>query len=118
MLKLTVYVPAKHVEALKTALFAAGAGRHDARYDCCAWQTLGTGQFRPGPGSRPFLGRRGQVTRVREYRVEMLVAERDARAVERALKAAHPYEEPAYDFVRLVTSRTASARGQTPRRRP
>ena len=123
MLKLTVYVPASHLEPVKTALFAAGAGRCSDRYDCCAWQVLGEGQFRPRAGSRPFLGATDALARVAEYRVEMLVAERDAPAAVRALKAAHPYEAPAYDLVRLVTSpatspgRTSRPKGPSPSRR-
>ncbi|MEI8243055.1 MAG: NGG1p interacting factor NIF3 [bacterium] len=98
MYKLTVYIPETHVEPVKTALFAAGAGRY-AGYDCCAWQVLGQGQFRPLDGSRPFLGQANQVARVPEYRVEMIVTEDAVPAVLAALKAAHPYEAPAYDLV-------------------
>ena len=99
MLKLTVYVPATHVESVKDALFAAGAGRY-AAYDRCSWQVPGEGQFRPLAGSQPFLGRAGEVERVSEFRVETIVPEEAAAAVLAALKAAHPYEEPAYDLVR------------------
>jgi hypothetical protein len=107
MLKLTVYVPARHLAAVKRALFAAGAGRYP-RYDCCCWQVRGEGQFRPLAGSRPFVGARGTVKRVPEYRVEMLCPENRARAVVVALRRAHPYEEPAYDFVRLEDAPGAS----------
>lgn len=101
MLKLVVYVPATHLEAVKEALFAAGAGRL-SRYDCCAWQVLGEGQFRPLEGSRPFLGRQGEIERVPEYRVEMLCPEEKAAAAGQALLRAHPYETPAFDFVTLA----------------
>ena len=103
MFKLTVYIPATHVEAVKEALFNAGAGRY-AAYDRCAWQVLGEGQFRPLVGSQPFLGTAGRDERVPEYRVEMIVPDADVAAVLRALKAAHPYEEPAYDLVRILTA--------------
>lgn len=100
MYKLTVYVPETHVEPVKNALFAAGAGRY-AGYDCCAWQVLGEGQFRPLAGSRPFLGAAGRVERVPEYRVEMIVPDEAVDAVRAALKGAHPYEEPAWDLVAI-----------------
>jgi len=103
MYKLTVYIPETHVEAVKTALFAAGAGRY-ANYDRCAWQVLGQGQFRPLQGSKPFLGTPGQIACVPEYRVEMIVQDASIPAVLKALKAAHPYEEPAYDLVRMMTA--------------
>jgi hypothetical protein len=99
--KLTVYIPESHLEAVKDALFAAGAGRY-AAYDRCCWQVLGQGQFRPLEGSDPFIGRTGEVERVAEYRVEMICAGEAAAAVTAALRAAHPYEEPAFDFVRLT----------------
>lgn len=102
MFKLTVYIPATHVESVKEALFEAGAGRY-AAYDRCAWQVLGEGQFRPLAGSRPFLGAAGRDEHVPEYRVEMLVPDDAAAAVLSALRRAHPYEEPAYDFVRILS---------------
>lgn len=103
MYKLTVYIPESHLEEVKAALFAAGAGRY-AAYDACCWQVLGTGQFRPLEGSAPFIGQAGEVARVPEYRVEMICADEAVAAAEAALRAAHPYEEPAFDFVRVVAS--------------
>ena len=85
---------------MKEALFAAGAGRYRL-YDHCCWQVLGEGQFRPLVGSSPFLGKTGEVERVSEYRVEMLCEEKDCVVVTKALRSVHPYEEPAFDFVRL-----------------
>lgn len=102
MYKLTVYIPESHLEAVKAALFAAGAGRY-AAYDSCCWQVLGTGQFRPLEGSAPFIGQVGKVARVPEYRVEMICADEAVAAAEAALRVAHPYEEPAFDFVRVET---------------
>ena len=101
MYKLIVFVPESHLEPVKTALFDAGAGRQ-GDYDCCAWQTLGTGQFRPLEGSNPYQGRRSEIERVSEYRVEMLCEEELLSRVIGALRAAHPYEEPAFELVKLV----------------
>ena len=102
MYKLTVYIPESHLETVKSALFEAGAGRY-AQYDACCWQVCGEGQFRPLPGSSPFLGEAGAVERVAEYRVEMLVAPEIAPNVAEALRRSHPYEEPAFDFCRVET---------------
>ena len=101
MLKLVVYVPETHLEIVKEALFDAGAGRQ-GNYDCCCWQVRGEGQFRPLEGSQPFTGTQGTVTRVAEYRVEMLCPAARRAAVTAALRRAHPYEEPAFDFTRLL----------------
>ena len=102
MHKLTVYIPEAHLEQVKAALFDAGAGRY-ANYDCCAWQVLGQGQFRPLAGSQPFIGRANRVERLQEYRVEMIVPDDAIASVLAALKAAHPYEEPAFDLVAIRT---------------
>lgn len=97
MYKLCVYVPESHLEAVKAALFAAGAGRI-GDYEQCCWQTLGVGQFRPLPGSQPHIGELGKLEQVAEYKVEMVVADDAVAAACKALLQAHPYEEPAYDL--------------------
>ena len=101
MYKLCFYVPESHLEAVKAAVFAAGAGRI-GNYDSCCWEVLGQGQFRPLTGSDPFIGRQGEVERVAEYRVEMVCDAASLSGAVRALKRAHPYEEPAWDAVALA----------------
>lgn len=101
MHKITFYVPETHLESVKAALFAAGAGRI-GQYDSCAWQVKGKGQFRPLAGANPFLGQVGAVEVVAEYKVELVCADDCIQAAIAALRAAHPYEEPAYDVVKLL----------------
>jgi hypothetical protein len=98
--KLGFFVPASHVEVVKSAVFAAGGGRIGA-YDHCAWQVFGLGQFRPLDGSQPFIGEAGQVEQVEEWKVELVVSDELIRAVVEALKESHPYETPAYEVWRL-----------------
>lgn len=57
--KLVVFVPTTHLEPVKTALFAAGAGHYPPKYSECCFVTLGTGSFRPAPDANPFLGKAG-----------------------------------------------------------
>jgi hypothetical protein len=101
MHKLCFFVPESHVEATKAAVFGAGAGRI-GDYEHCCWQVAGQGQFRPLPGSRPFLGETDRLETLAEYRVEMVCADDCVAAAVAALKRAHPYEEPAYEVWRLV----------------
>lgn len=101
MYKIVFYVPATHLGEVKAAVFGAGAGRV-GNYDQCCWQTPGEGQFRPLPGSQPFLGQQDTVEIVAEYRVEMVCEDACLQAVIKALKTAHPYEEPAVDVLHLV----------------
>ncbi|MCG8413760.1 MAG: NGG1p interacting factor NIF3 [Pseudomonadales bacterium] len=99
MVKIEFYVPETHLEEVKHAMFAAGAGRV-GDYDCCAWQTLGQGQYRPLAGSQPYLGEQDKVETVAEYKVEMVCLRTLADAVVEAMKTAHPYEEVAYSVIR------------------
>jgi hypothetical protein len=100
--KLCFYVPVSHLESVKAAVFATGAGRV-GDYDNCSWQVLGMGQFRPLAGSNPFLGQQDELEQVDEYRVEMVCAAQYVKAAVAALQEAHPYEEPAWDVIALVS---------------
>lgn len=100
MVKLNFFVPETHLESVKQALFDAGAGRI-GDYDSCCWQTLGTGQFRALEGSDPYLGQKGRVETVQEYKVEMVCEDALIQSVVAALREAHPYEEPAFDVITL-----------------
>lgn len=100
--KLVFFVPESHVESVKAAVFAAGGGQQ-GDYEHCAWQCLGTGQFRPGAGANPYLGTAGEVERVSEYRVEVLVESSVMADTIKALRSAHPYEEPAFEIMPLVS---------------
>ncbi|WP_226705038.1 YqfO family protein [Microbulbifer elongatus] len=100
MYKLCIYIPESHLEPVKRAIFAAGAGRI-GDYDSCCWQVLGSGQFRPLDGSQPFIGQQGEVETVAEYRVETVCADEVVDAVLAAMRSAHPYEEPAFDLWKL-----------------
>jgi hypothetical protein len=88
---------AGHLESVKQAIFAAGAGRI-GDYECCAWQVLGDGQYRPMAGSTPFLGSQGRLETVSEYRVEMVCGDDRIDAALSALLESHPYEEPAFHY--------------------
>ena len=103
MFKLVFFVPESHKDRVKHAVFEQGAGRYDG-YDCCSWETLGTGQFKPLVGSQPFIGQQDEVEIVAEYRVEMICSAHDIKNVLNALIKAHPYETPAYDVQEIKTS--------------
>ncbi|WP_298453738.1 YqfO family protein [uncultured Marinobacter sp.] len=102
MYKICYFVPGTHLEKTKQALFDIGAGRI-GDYDSCAWQCSGQGQFRPLEGSNPFLGERGGLEVVEEFKVELVCSDELVRKAVAALKQAHPYEEPAYEIYRLET---------------
>lgn len=109
--KLVVFVPHSDVPRLIDALAAAGAGAI-GDYDRCAWTSEGIGTFRPLDGAHPSIGTVGQLEQVTETRVEMVVPAGRRSAVVAALRAVHPYEEPAFDLLAQVPvpSRRGSGR--------
>lgn len=99
--KWVVFVPADHAAALRDSLFAAGAGQI-GDYSCCSWSVSGTGQFLPHEGATPTIGAVGTVEQVTEDRVEVIAPARLRARVLAALRAGHPYEEPAFDVFALA----------------
>jgi hypothetical protein len=99
--KLVVFVPEDALEAVRDAVFAAGAGRI-GDYERCCWYTDGTGTFLAREGADPAIGEVGAEERVREYRLETVYPDDAHDAVVAALRRAHPYEEPAFDVVPLL----------------
>jgi hypothetical protein len=99
--KLVVFVPPESLDAVRDALFAAGAGRI-GEYMRCSWYTAGTGTFFAGEGTDPTIGKRGREERVPELRLETVYPVDQEDEVVRALRSAHPYEEPAFDLYPLL----------------
>ena len=95
---LVFYVPVEATDAVLAALFAAGAGTV-GEYEHCAFLTAGTGQFRPIGDANPTIGQVGELERVTEHRVELTFPRRLRGEIVDALRAAHPYEEPAFHVV-------------------
>ena len=100
MYKICFYAPENAVEIVKDALFDAGAG-HMGNYDSCSWQTLGDGQFRALEGSNPAIGQQGVTEVIPEFRVELVCDETHIKEAILALRKSHPYEEPAFDVIKL-----------------
>ena len=99
--KLVVFVPAQALDAVRDAVFAAGAGRI-GDYERCSWYTEGTGTFFGGEGADPTVGEKGREERVPELRLETVFPEERLPQVVHALRSAHPYEEPAFDIYPLA----------------
>jgi dinuclear metal center YbgI/SA1388 family protein len=98
--KLITYIPPTYTEAVLRALYQAGAGQI-GEYAECSFRSDGVGTFTPGPGTQPFQGQPGQPEATPEQRVEALLPLHQQKAVLRALRQAHPYEEVAYEVVKL-----------------
>ena len=99
--KLVVFVPPDALDAVRDALFEAGAGRI-GDYERCSWYTAGTGTFLAREGADPTIGEVGREERVAEYRLETVYPAERHDDVVAALRGAHPYEEPAFDVYALL----------------
>lgn len=94
------YAPKNHLDTVKNAMFAAGAG-NIGNYSHCCWQTKGMGQFLPTDAADPFVGTANELSVEEEYKVEMICRSGCLKKVLTAMKQAHPYEEPAYGIIKL-----------------
>jgi dinuclear metal center YbgI/SA1388 family protein len=98
--KLVTYVPEKHAMPVREALFKAGAG-HIGNYDSCSYNIEGTGTFRAGENTNPFVGEKDKLHYEAEIRIETILPEEKIQQVVNELHNVHPYEEVAYDLYRL-----------------
>jgi dinuclear metal center YbgI/SA1388 family protein len=110
MKKIIVFVPPEHVEAVAEEMASAGAGII-GDYDKCSFRINGTGTFRPRSGASPFVGTVGNLEKVPEVRLEMLVPSWRLQAVIRNMLEVHPYEEVAYDVYPLENQTKDSGAG-------
>ena len=94
-------MPAEALEATRDAVFEAGGGRI-GEYERCSWYTAGTGTFLGGEETDPAIGEAGREEHVPELRVETVLPSELVEDAVAALRAAHPYEEPAYDVYPLL----------------
>ena len=99
-LKLEIFIPETHLEALQTALQAVDAG-HIGNYDCCLSYSPVTGCWRPLPVTKPYLGSIGEISAEPEYKVEVTVCAERVDETIAAVKAVHPYEEPVINAIPL-----------------
>lgn len=107
--KWVTFVPQADVEKVATAMTAAGAGAVGL-YDSCTFRSAGIGTFRPREGAQPTVGQVGHLERVDETKLEMVAARATRTQVLHALRATHPYEEPAFDLLELAAT-AAEQRG-------
>jgi hypothetical protein len=108
--KLYTFVPAEHLESVRDALFAAGAG-NISNYTECSFTHPGMGTFKPGPGTDPYVGSVGIRQIENEVKLEVILPSYKKSAVLQALFRAHPYEEVAYDLVSLDNEHAGTGSG-------
>jgi dinuclear metal center YbgI/SA1388 family protein len=109
--KLTTFVPADAAEKVAQALFDAGAGRI-GHYTRCSFRTTGTGTFMGDETTDPAVGRAGKYEQSAEVKIETLCPIARLPEIVAALRAAHPYEEPAFDLIQLAAPPPSVTIGQ------
>jgi dinuclear metal center YbgI/SA1388 family protein len=98
--KLVCFVPRSHLNEVRTGLFNSGCGEI-GNYDQCSFNIEGTGTFRAGENTNPFVGNKGEMHQEEEIRVETIFESYKQSKIISAMIAAHPYEEVAYDIYPL-----------------
>lgn len=104
LVKIVVYTPLSHTNAVRKALAESGAG-HIGNYDSCSFSVKGTGRFRGLEGTHPYIGTAGKIEKVEEERIETICPIKKLKKVLTAIKKAHPYEEPAIDIYTLLNDK-------------
>lgn len=110
LVKLVTFVPADHAEKVREAIFKAGAGVI-GNYDMCSYNVEGYGTFRGNELTNPFTGRKGEMHREPETRIETIMPSYISGQVVAALIEAHPYEEAAYDLYPLANAFATAGMG-------
>jgi hypothetical protein len=100
MRKIVVTVPIADADKVRQAIGEAGGGKV-GNYSFCSFSVRGVGRFLPGDGARPAIGEVGKLEEVEEEQIEITCADELVADVVAAIRAAHPYEEPAIDIYPL-----------------
>lgn len=110
--KLVVFVPENSIDQVRDAICGSGAG-WIGNYSDCSFAASGTGTFRPLEGTNPYIGTKGNLEKVNEYRLETIVPQINLNRVLDAMLKAHPYEEVAYDLYKLEQPSKSYSLGNT-----
>jgi len=98
--KVVVFVPSENLESFSESLFETGAGII-GNYEKCSFRLNGEGTFKGNEKSNPSVGKKGELEKVKEVRLELIADAWKLNHLISAVKKYHPYEEPAYDIYPL-----------------
>lgn len=99
--KIVVFVPESHANALRKAVGDAGAGKI-GNYSHCSFSSKGQGRFLPLDGANPSIGEVGKSEIADEERIEFVCDREKAEDIISVIKKVHPYDEVAYDIYYLL----------------
>lgn len=98
--KFAIYTPTDYEEKVRNTICLSGGGQWKD-YSCCTFKTKGTGTFKPGENSKPFIGKKGSLSFADESRIECIISSEKLKNLIKNVLEVHPYEEPAYDIFPL-----------------
>jgi len=98
--KVVVFVPKENAQEIIEAFDKGGAGKI-GNYSKCTFRASGTGTFLPGNETNPYIGEKGKLEEVEEFRIESIVPKSSLNKLVNKIIEAHPYEEVAYDVYPL-----------------
>jgi len=107
LVKIVIYVPTTHADAIRKVIGDAGAGAI-GNYSHCTFSIKGIGRYKPLQGANPTIGEVGKFEQVEEERIETICEEKKLKEVIQAVKKVHPYEEPAFDIYPLINPKEVS----------
>ena len=100
--QLITYCPKEALNPIQNELFKIGAGKVSSKYDQCSFSSEGLGGFRPLNNANPVLGEINNRTEIDEKKLELIFPTHLESKIKKKLFEIHPYEEVAYQFIRLV----------------
>src|SRR5688500_18324821 len=102
LVKIITTIPKEDGDKIRKTLGDAGAGKI-GKYSYCSITTNIEGRFKPLAGANPTVGEVGKLEVVKEEKIEVVCQREIAKKVIKALKKAHPYEEPIIEIHPLLT---------------
>ena len=111
LVRIVTYAPSHKLEAVRAAMWEAGAGKIGLFYDQASFKTKGTGTFRPLEGANPTTGTIGERSELTEVQIEVLAPADKWPAIMDAVRRVHGYEEVAYNVTALLNDDKAHSYG-------
>ena len=99
-LKLEIFIPEIHLDALQAVLGEVDAG-HIGHYDCCLSYSRVMSTWRPLTGTNPYIGKANTISCEPELKVEVTIRAERLKETMEAIKRVHPYEEPVINVIPL-----------------
>ena len=102
--KINVFVPRTHLKVVLDAIGETEVNKI-GDYDYCAYVSEGEGYFRPLEGAHPSRGKIGDITSVKECKIEFIAPRKEIARVREAIVTVHPYEEVVLDIMPLLVDK-------------